>query len=141
MRRILFILLLPLFCLGQTEIRREYYPSGRLLSIIHYNDGVRNGPTKYFYDWGAWSLKSEVNYKNGKLIGTFKSYNKEGQLIEEGKYKYSDDWIYSRKDGVWKTYYETGELKTEITYSDGKAISYYGYEKDGSITPMPKGEC
>ena len=142
MKKIIFILLLPLFCLGQTEIRREYYPSGRLLSVIHYTDGVRNGATQYFHDYGAWAIKTSLNYKNGKLISSSKTYSKEGKLIEEGQYKYSDDWVYSRKDGIWKTYYDTGEMKVEITYDEkGNSLKYISYEKDGSISPMPEGGC
>jgi antitoxin component YwqK of YwqJK toxin-antitoxin module len=47
------------------ETKREYYSSGQLLSIIDYKDGVRNGSCKYFWDYGAWSIMSESNYKNG----------------------------------------------------------------------------
>ena len=32
-----------------TRNQREYYTSGKLLSIINYNDGVREGSCKYFY--------------------------------------------------------------------------------------------
>jgi len=142
MRKLLLLLLaIPLIGFTQTEIRREYYPSGRLLSVIHYNDGVRNGTCQYFHDYGAWAIKSVVNYKNGKLIGSSKTYNQQGQIIEEGQYKYTEEGVYSRKDGKWITYYNSGDLKVEITYKNGKSIQYISYEKDGSITPMPEGGC
>ena len=137
----LLLFIVPLLAFSQTETKREYYESGRLLSIINYTDGVRNGSCKYFHDYGAWAIKSAVNYKNGKLIGSSKAYNQQGQLIEQGQYKYTEEGVYSRKDGKWNTYYNSGELKVEITYENGKSIQYISYEKDGSISPMPEGGC
>jgi len=54
------------------------------LSIINYRDGVREGSCKYFYNYGEWAILSESNYKNGKLIGAFKSYYKNSQLEKKG---------------------------------------------------------
>jgi antitoxin component YwqK of YwqJK toxin-antitoxin module len=142
MKKIIFLLLFPLLCQGQ-EVKRTYYNSGAILSEVHYNDeGVRNGPTKYFYDWGAWSLKTEANYKNGKMIGAFKSYTKDGRIKEEGFYKYTEEGVYSERTGIWKRYYDSGVLNAEITYDEnGRSVKYISYEKDGSITPMPEGGC
>ena len=142
MKKIIFLLLFPLLCQGQ-EVKRTYYNSGAILSEVHYNDeGVRNGPTKYFYDWGAWSLKTEANYKNGKMIGAFKSYTKDGRIKEEGFYKYTEEGVYSERTGIWKRYYDSGELNTEITYDEnGRSVKYISYEKDGTIIPMPEGGC
>ncbi len=135
----LLLFIVPLLAFSQQETKREYYKSGKLLSIINYTDGLRNGSCKYFYDYGAWAIKSAVNYKNGKLIGSSKTYNKEGQLIEEGQYKYSEKGVYSRKDGKWTSYYNSGEIKTEIIFENGKSIKYTSYKKDGSISPMKDG--
>jgi len=142
MKKIIFLLLFPLLCQGQ-EIKRTYYNSGSLLSEVHYNDeGVRNGPTRYFYDWGAWAIKSEANYKNGKMEGKFTSYTKFGRIKEEGFYKYTEAGVYSERTGIWKRYYDSGELNTEITYDEhGKSVKYISYEKDGTIMPMPEGGC
>ena len=78
----LYLLIAPLLAFSQQETKREYYPSGRLLSIINYTDGVSNGSCKYFHDYGAWAIKTSLNYKNGKLIGSSKTYNQNGTLIE-----------------------------------------------------------
>lgn len=139
---LLFLFIAPLLAFSQQETRREYYESGRLLSIINYTDGVREGSCKYFYDYGAWAIKTSLNYKNGKLIGSSKTYYKNGQVEQEGNYKYSEKGVYSRKEGVWKTYYNSGEVQVEITYDEnGKALDYKSLEKDGSIIPMPEGGC
>ena len=142
MKKIIFLLLFPLLCKGQ-EVKRTYYNSGAILSEVHYNiEGERDGTTKCFYDWGAWSLKTEANYKNGKMIGAFKSYTKDGRIKEEGFYKYTEEGVYSERTGIWKRYYDSGVLNAEITYDEnGRSVKYISYKKDGSITPMPEGGC
>ena len=140
MKKLLFILLLPLCCIGENEVKRTYYPSGNILSEIHYTNGVREGSCKYFWD-GVWAIKSAVHYKNGKLIGSSKTYNKEGRLIEEGQYKYSEIGVYSQKDGVWKAYYSSGTLKSEVEYINGKATNWKNYDTKGKILPINKGNC
>ena len=117
----LFLLLfaVPLFTFSQQETKREYYASGKLLSIINYTDGVREGSCKYFYNYGAWAILSESNYKNGKLIGAFKSYYKNSQLEKKGQYQYNESDIYSRQDGNWKYYNKNGQLSRKSIITDG----------------------
>ena len=142
MKKIIFLLLFPLLCQGQ-EVKRAYYNSGAILSEVHYNiEGKRDGTTKYFYDWGAWAIKTEANYKNGKMEGEFTSYTKYGRIKEEGFYKYTEEGVCSERTGIWKRYYDSGELNTEITYDEnGRSVKYISYEKDGTIIPMPEGGC
>ena len=139
MKKLLLILfIIPIIGFGQSETKREYYSSGKLLSIIDYTDGVRNGSCKYFWDYGAWAIMSESNYKNGKLIGTSKSYYKNGRLESHGTYKYTESGVYSRKDGVWKYYYDNGHLQRESIIKDGVEELKF-YDKDGNLLPKGKG--
>jgi antitoxin component YwqK of YwqJK toxin-antitoxin module len=143
MKKLLLILLyLPMIGFGQ-EVKRAYYNSGAILSEVHYNiEGKRDGTTKYFYDWGAWAIKTEANYKNGKMEGEFTSYTKYGRIKEEGFYKYTEEGVCSERTGIWKRYYDSGELNSEITYDEnGKSVKYISYEKDGTIIPMLEGGC
>jgi antitoxin component YwqK of YwqJK toxin-antitoxin module len=143
MKKLLLILLyLPMIGFGQ-EVKRAYYNSGAILSEVHYNiEGKRDGTTKYFYDWGAWAIKTEANYKNGKMDGEFTSYTKYGRIKEEGFYKYTEEGVCSERTGIWKRYYDSGELNSEITYDEnGKSVKYISYEKDGTIIPMLEGGC
>jgi antitoxin component YwqK of YwqJK toxin-antitoxin module len=139
MKRLLLILfVIPLIGFGQAKNKREYYASGKLLSIIDYKDGVRNGSCKYFWDYGAWTIRSESNYKNGKLIGAFKSYYKNGQVESRGTYKYTESGVYSRKNGVWKYYYDNGQLQRKSIIKGG-AEELEFYDKQGNLTPMGDG--
>ena len=143
MKKLLLILLyLPMIGFGQ-EVKRAYYNSGAILSEVHYNiEGKRDGTTKYFYDWGAWAIKTEANYKNGKMEGEFTSYTKYGRIKEEGFYKYTEEGVCSERTGIWKRYYDSGELNSEITYDEnGKSVKYISYEIDGTIIPMLEGGC
>ena len=82
---------------------------------------------------------SESNYKNGKLIGVFKSYYKNSQIEKQGKYQYTESDIYSRQVGTWKYYYDNGQLQRESIITDRVGKMKY-YDKDGEEIPMPEGE-
>ena len=139
MKKLLILLFsIPLIGFSQQETKREYYVSGKLLSIVNYKDGIRDGACKYFWDYGAWAIKSEVNYKNGKMIGLWLSFYETGILEEKGYYKYSDQGTYSKKDGAWKYYYDNGQLRSESIIKDGVEDLKF-YDKEGNL--LPSGEA
>ena len=141
MKKLLLLLfIVPTLTFSQQETKREYYASGKLLSIINYTDGVREGSCKYFYNYGAWAILSESNYKNGKLIGAFKSYYKNSQLEKKGQYQYNESDIYSRQDGTWKYYNKNGQLSRKSIITDGVEELKF-QNKDGEEIPMSEGEC
>ena len=143
MKKLLLILLcLPMTGFGQ-EVKRAYYNSGAILSEVQYNiDCKRDGVTKYFYDLGAWAIKTEANYKNGKMDGKFISYTKYGRIKEVGFYKYTLEGVCSERTGIWKQYYDSGELNTEIYYDEnGRSVKYISYEKNGTIIPIVEDGC
>ena len=142
MKHLLLVLFIsPLLAFSQIETKREYYESGRVLSIINYTDGVREGSCRYFHDYGAWAIKTSLNYKNGKLIGNSKTYFRNGQVEHEGQYKYTEEGVYSRKEGVWETYYESGQLRMESVIVDGIQGDWKSYDRDGKLQPMTEGGC
>ena len=140
MKMLLLLFIVPILAFSQQETKRKYYESGKILSIINYTDGVREGYCKYFYDYGAWAIMSESNYKNGKLIGAFKSYYKNSQIEKQGQYQYTESDIYSRQVGTWKYYYDNGKLQRESIIKDGVEELKF-YNKDGKEIPTPEGEC
>ena len=140
MKMLLLLFIVPILAFSQQETKRKYYESGKILSIINYTDGVREGYCKYFYDYGAWAIMSESNYKNGKLIGAFKSYYKNSQIEKQGQYQYTESDIYSRQVGTWKYYYDNGKLQRESIIKNGVEELKF-YNKDGKEIPTPEGEC
>src|SRR3989339_681357 len=82
--------------------------------------------TKGYYDDGK--IKSEANYKDGKLDGLILEYNKNGNLKQEWSYKAG------KLDGLSKWYYEDGKIWEEENYKDGKKNGMCKlYREDGEI--------
>lgn len=85
--------------LSKLDIKREYHPNAQVKSVGSYNKGVKEGVHREF------TLTGEVSgakiYSGGKIIG-------EGIVDAEG-----------RRQGPWKEYYETGELRSEGKYKNG----------------------
>lgn len=101
--------------------------------------GLRAGLWQTFYP-DAETIMVEVEYVEGKLEGTQKSYHENGQLSAEGKVSndhrvgdwtwYSADgvvestatFVDGKKDGVQYFYDSSGELLRTETYSNGKLV-------------------
>ena len=134
MKKLLFILLIsiPFIGFGQSEEKNEYWDNGQVLSQIHYLDGKRDGSCRHWYKNGQ--LMNEGFYKNGKMIGPFMSYYENGQIQNHGHYKYTESGVYSRKDGVWKYYYDNGQLESESIIKDGVEELKF-YDKGGNLLP------
>jgi antitoxin component YwqK of YwqJK toxin-antitoxin module len=133
--------IIPFFCISQTVVKKTFYPNGSLLSEISYKDGKRDGICKTFWQNDILFLsviKTEGNYKNGRMIGQFKSYFQNGQIESQGTFKYTDSEVYSRKDGVWKYYYNNGKIQSESIIKDGVEKLKF-YDKQGNLTPIGNG--
>lgn len=69
-----------------------------------------------------------------------KSYRKNGKLEAEGKYKwkihikYVKGYFLTVKNGLWKYYYDSGNIETEIYYKNGTPNGIIKeYDTDGKI--------
>lgn len=110
--------------LSKLDIKREYHPNAQVKSVGSYNKGVKEGVHREF------TLTGEVSgskiYSNGKVIG-------EGIVDAEG-----------RRQGPWKEYYETGELRSQGKYKDGgregEWIFYYQNGKEEQRGTYHKGK-
>lgn len=71
------------------------------------------------YRQGHWVITGEMSREEG--------YNK-NQIVEEGVY------MDNKRQGLWKKYFPTGALKSEITYSDNHPLgSYKVYYSTGQV--------
>lgn len=101
------------------DLRNTYYSDGTLKSTGGYVDGVKEG-THRLYD-------KEGNIEGGEL------YSK-GELVGEGIIDQNGDY-----QGIWKLYYETGELKAEGNFEDSKRIGEWTfYHKNEAIEHKAK---
>ena len=67
------ILINPSF--ASAEVRKEYYPSGKLKSEVNVVNGKKEGLEIKYYDSNvSGQLASETNYKNGEWEGVSKDY-------------------------------------------------------------------
>ncbi len=117
------IIILPSF--SSAEVKKEYYPGGKLKSEQNYIKDKLEGTGKGYYESGK--LQWEENYKNGKLEGIARGYYESGKLQAEANFKNG------KKDGTLKVYYESGEIKLIETYKNGKKIDSKEYDKSGNL--------
>jgi antitoxin component YwqK of YwqJK toxin-antitoxin module len=98
--------------LAKLDIKREYHPNAQVKSVGSYNKGVKEGVHR------EYSMEGKVTaakiYSKGKIIG-------EGIVDDQG-----------RRQGPWKEFYETGELKSEGNYKNGlREGEWVFYYRDG----------
>ena len=77
-----------------------------------YENCIRNGMTYWYKDDG--SIKSKVNFTNGKEDGLYTSYH------TNGKEKIVVHYVNAQKDGVQKIYYDNGILGSQVNYKMGR---------------------
>lgn len=154
---------------GKYNVR---YPNGKSSAEGNYRNGLLDGvfttfyfnhtpeAIQYFKGGLRDSIYSAYNYE-GKLVnqgryvnnektGTWKKYDRSGQLYAEehydhdllhGKtvYFYPDgqaeveiDYVYGDRNGLYKRFSEKGELMYQLRYRDGVVVGYT-YNNDKSV--------
>ena len=107
---------------GSNEVivsRITYRANGDIIISENPSDKTKM-VREYYYNEDADDLfyytpiELERNYKDGKLDGLFKEWYENGQLKEEGNYKDGE------RDGLQRHWYENGQLKYEGNFKDGK---------------------
>jgi len=100
--------------LAKIDIKKKFHPNAQVKSVGSYLKGVEEGVHRFFSDKGV--VESAKIYKQGKVAG-------EGIVDPEG-----------RRQGDWKEFYETGELRSKGRYvnnrREGRWIFYY---RDGKV--------
>ena len=76
--------------------------------------------------YGNGKIKSLTSYLGSKKDGIQTYYNKDGEVM------LITPWLNDKKEGL-EVYYKNGELKTEITYSNGLKHGIYNIYYKGSL--------
>lgn len=113
----------------------------RLYSRELYVNGQRNNMAYYYYENG--NIKREVPYLNDKKQGLGFEYDINDNIISIIRYRnneiieqeninhYNSE---GEKDGIWRNYYENGNIKDEKIYLNGKLNGYYKlYNEEGKL--------
>lgn len=104
--------------------RRMYHQNGKLRRIWNYENGELHGRNEEFDESGQ--LSRVMNMASGKQHGLEIAYNKDGQVTRQTCYvngastsDLSLCGISQKENEVVQMYYESGELRSETTYSRG----------------------
>jgi len=96
------------------DIKIDYYETGNIKTVGSYKKNVPEGVRRDYKIDGT--IESAKIFRNGNIIGD--------GIIDERGYK----------QGKWKEYYETGELKAEGAYKNNKKIGLWKwYYKNGKL--------
>lgn len=115
--------------LVKLEVRKDYYPDGKIKISATYNkQGNLEGVRREYSEDG--SIARSYIFRNGIMIG-------EGIVTEKGE-----------KDGFWKEYYDEGILRAEGKYDKDLRVGQWKFfhrngqvEQEGSYAKgLPEGE-
>ncbi len=137
---VLFITLCIIYpAMAVEEVRKTYYPNGKLKFEWHYKDGKREGISRLYFEGNVLAesleeskIKAEAHFKNGKLDGTTREYFESGVLKEEAHFKDG------KPHGITRLYTENGLLQYEWTYENGKLIRRKRYDSQGNLEAEDK---
>ncbi len=120
---------------GRTKVHYTY-PSNA--DIGAFNDRLVEGKTGKWIEWGNSGNRTECTYVNGEYDGQVTLYRTDGTVHVTWNYRNgilsgTESWFHGnekllsegqvikgKREGVWKYYYDTGELNREESYSGGK---------------------
>jgi uncharacterized protein len=131
---------------------KDYDVNGNLTSVSKYVNGelikdaqeVAKVDTKTDY-YSTGKVKVVGSYKNNVPDGVMREYSPEGKITDSKIFKegvvVGDGIIDAEgvRQGAWKEYYNTGELKGEGTYVNGQRIGDWKYyHQNGKIEQIGK---
>ena len=106
----------------------NYYLFNQLYTKMSEIDDNYCGVVRTYYDLKKTKLKEEYFINAGKKEGIYKEYYENGQLCVEVNY------INGTMNGIYKLYYENGQLWEEMNYIDGKINGIFkSYYSNGQL--------
>lgn len=113
---------------GQANGSFNWFHSGNNISSSGtYMNGKRHGNWTYFTRSGNKYL--ERNYENGLPVGQFKRY-----WSGTDQLSYTESYKYGKTDGLTKSFYPNGQIRSQYMYSDGELNGEARmYDFDGNL--------
>lgn len=120
--------------LAKLELKRDYYPDGKIKVEATYRNGLAEGIRREFDSLG--NIEKSYIFKNGVIVGQgiisangqrqgiWKEYYSNGQIKAQGAYRND------LRNGEWEFYHNNGTLEQKGTYNDngkpeGKWMWYF----------------
>jgi antitoxin component YwqK of YwqJK toxin-antitoxin module len=130
---------------GKKNGIKTTYLEKEIIREVFIND-IKEGYTRYYFKDGK--LKQEVPFVKGQEQGFGKEFDEEGMIITLTEYKKGfivDRMRINRKDangrriGKWFTFFENGNIKTEVSYKNDLKNGYYKeYAENGDLVKILK---
>ena len=124
----------------------DWNGSGKLINEGYWKAGMKDGIWKYYYAQGERVFKNANNAGEFKVHPNFPIPNSGKRPTAFGKnpsfyysaggpLKLEQNFKCGKKDGIWKWYYESGQLSSTEIYKNGQFIESitYNYDKNGQL--------
>ncbi|MDP2654324.1 MAG: hypothetical protein Q8Q08_09860 [Candidatus Omnitrophota bacterium] len=112
--------------LSWAEVKKFYFPDGKLKAEVNYENGVPNGLGKIYFESGV--VSTETIYVNGENNQSKRIYYTNGKLFQEVKF------VNGYLAGDWKMYHPNGVLAEVRAYDDqGRQTGIVYYDEKGQI--------
>jgi uncharacterized protein len=106
------LILLPVFFLASCQdVKKTYWPGGKVKSVVHMKGTLYHGKAEYFSESG--DLQLVCTYRDNLLEGPLIRYYPHNRKKEEQRYSRG------KPDGLSTVWYEDGGKLSETTYSNG----------------------
>jgi len=111
LRVVFFLIITARIVFPQADSVISYYNNGSIKSIVHFNNGVRDGEAKFF--WTNGKIRQELSYFNGRVDGLVGNYDKNGKLREMFSI------VNSKREGPTSYFDSTGAFINDVYYTEG----------------------
>lgn len=109
---------------SQEKELKTFFDNSAVKSEYIYSDANNYKVTNYFENG---NVKEIGEFANGKMHGSWLSFTKEG--IKAGEASYNN----GLKQGEWKIYDQSGNMRYTINYENGRIMNATNYDSNGKL--------
>ncbi len=120
--QLIMLALISISANGQNRELSTFFDNGSIKSRYEYTSSQTYSFSYYFQ---SGKLMETGSFLNGKLNGTWLTFNEAGFKTAEAFYKEGE------KIGEWKIFDELGALRYKITYDSKKIVKASNFDSEG----------
>jgi hypothetical protein len=100
--------------------------------------GERDGPWRFHYPDGA--LREEGRYDDGRRVGTWRTWHRNGQLASQGERRWNDATSASEREGPWEFWRDDGSPSARGAYGAGLREGEWAvFDEEGALVEKESG--